>query len=115
MRTTLLALALLLPLAATAQPRQSGPDAPAAGAQPPPQRLPTDPAGTPATNNPPRDVTANRNDDPGRTTPPPGHQVLGGPAVPGAQQPARSEGMANTNSPIPERPGARPDASTTGR
>ena len=115
MRTTILALTLLLPVAAVAQPRQSGPDAPATSAQPTPQRLPGDRAGPPADANAPRDVTANRNDDPGRTTPPPGHQVLGAPAVPGAQQPQRSEGMGSTTSPVPERPGARPDASTTGR
>lgn len=115
MRTTLLALALLLPAPVLAQQLQTGPNAPAVGAQPTPQRLPGDRAGPPSDSNPPRDVTANRNDDPGRTTPPPGHQVLGAPPVPGAQQPSRSEGMTNPGSPIPDRPGARPDASTTGR
>jgi hypothetical protein len=115
MRKTLLAFALLLPAAAGGQELRSGPNQPAVGGQIPPGALPSDRAGPPSDARPPRDTTERRAEDPGRTAPPPGHQTLGAPPVPGARQPERSEGAGGTPSPIPDRPGARPDASTTGQ
>ncbi|MBU8538058.1 hypothetical protein [Falsiroseomonas tokyonensis] len=108
--------ALLLPLAATAQPSQG----PAANAAPPPTEMRRDPAGAPSAERPrpeapPPGVGTPRNLPP-RTSPPPGHETLPAPAVPGAQRPERSGGVTDFgNSPVPSRPGARPDASTTGR
>ncbi|MGG5808344.1 hypothetical protein [Falsiroseomonas sp. CW058] len=113
-RPALALLLLLLPGVTLAQLR-SGPDAPSVGGQLPPQQLSRDPAGiAQPTTQPPAETGTPRN-QPARTEPPPGHQTLGAPAVPGARQPERSEGFADTGSPVPARPGARPDASTTGR
>jgi hypothetical protein len=116
MRITLatLALALALPGAALAQ-LQSGPNAPSVGGQLPPTRMPSDPAGpSGATDQPPVGTGTPRN-QPARTAPEPGHRTLTAPAVPGARQPQHSDGITGPASPIPARPGARPDASTTGR
>lgn len=110
MRMTLLALALILPGAAEAQ-LQSGPNAPSVGSQLPRTEMPRDPAGptdSPGQRGP-------RTGDTARTAPPPGHQVLPAPELPGATPPRGGEGFGTTRNPIPDRPGARPDASTTGR
>jgi hypothetical protein len=115
MRSTILALALLLPAAAGAEDLRTGPNNPALSAQPTPQRLPSDRAGPPSDSSTPRDVTTQRADDPARTAPPPGHRTMQAPAVPGATQPQRSDGYAQGDSPIPSRPADRRDASTTGR
>jgi hypothetical protein len=94
---------------------RSGPNAPATSAQIPPTSLPNEGGNAPpgGTGDP---ATGGRSgDDPPRTSPPPDHRVLGGPPVPGATQPQHSEGFVGHGSPVPERPGARPDASTTNR
>ncbi|WP_237217752.1 hypothetical protein [Falsiroseomonas oryziterrae] len=106
--TRLLLVLLLLPGLALAQTR-AGPDQPALSAQPPPTALPNEAADR--TGAEPNRIP----DDPPRTAPPGDHRVLGGPPVPGASQPPASEGFATSRDRIPERPGARPDASTTGR
>jgi hypothetical protein len=87
---------------------------PAANSQPPRSGLPADRAGPPsAPSRPPVGVGTPRTQPPS-TERPPGHQTLQAPAVPGATQPGRSEGITDFGrSPIPDRPGARPDASTT--
>jgi|GEM_PF-3204016 len=111
-RPALLVLALLAPGLAAAQQTQAGPNAPALSAQPPPTLTPNE--GGDRSGGEPGDPNR-RGDDPGRTSPPPGHRVLGGPPVPGARQPETTEGRDTVRNPVPQRPGDRPDASTTGR
>jgi hypothetical protein len=115
-RTALTALLLLAPGLAAApalgQGLRSGPNEPALSAQPPPSLTPNE--GGDRSGAEPGDPNRRR-DDPGRRAPPADHRVLGGPPVPGAQQPSASQGYATGTNPIPERPGNRPDASTTGR
>ncbi len=106
-----LALLLLLPGVAAAQGLQSGPNAPATNAQP---RGTGGPSDTGRAGPPPGDPNRT-GDDPGRTAPPSDHRVLGGPAVPGATPRQDSGGFTGGNHTMPTRPGARPDASTTGR
>jgi len=111
--TRLLLALLLLPGLALAQTR-AGPNQPALSAQPPPSSIGNE--GADRSGGDRSGADPNRlNDDPGRTQPPAGHPVLGGPPVPGATQPQTSEGYTTNRDRIPERPGARPDASTTGR
>jgi hypothetical protein len=110
--TRLLLALLVLPSLALAQTR-AGPDQPALSAQPPPTSLPNE--GGDQTGATPGGDPNRLSDDPARTAPPAGHRVLGGPPVPGATQPRNSEGVTTSRDRIPERPGARPDASTTGR
>jgi hypothetical protein len=115
MRTILPALGLLIALPAAAVDMRTGPNDSALSAQPTPQNLPGDRAGPPSDSGTPRDVTTRRNDDPGRTTPPQGHQTMPAPGVGNARQPEASTGYARPEESIPDRPGARRDASTTGR
>lgn len=111
-RIALLALPLILPGAALAQ-LQSGPGAPAVSSQLPPSEPPGQSRPGPGTPEPAGRDAATGGD--ARTAPPGDHRVLGGPPVPGATQPQGSEGFATSGDPIPPRPGAAPDASTTGR
>jgi hypothetical protein len=118
MKPILLTALLLLSPALSAQELRSGPSAPAANAQIPPSEPRGRSAGDP--NQPgaaPGDPAARTGADDARRAPPPGHTVLGGPPVPGARQPERSEGFATDRDPIPPHVGERirPDASTTGR
>ncbi|MGG5889257.1 hypothetical protein ACLF3G_19155 [Falsiroseomonas sp. HC035] len=105
------ALALLPLSPATAQQLDRQP---AASSQPPRVAVPGDRAGPPsAPARPPVGVGTPRTQPPS-TQPPPGHQTLQAPSVPGAARPDRSEGITDFGrSPVPDRPGARPDASTT--
>jgi hypothetical protein len=107
----LLAL-LLLPGLAAAQTLRSSPGDPAVNSQVPPSDPPRDQGNAPQAS--PGDPNARTGAGDARTAPPPDHRVLGGPPIPGARQPGSSE-RAGDRSPVPERPGAKPDASTTGR
>ncbi|HEV7266701.1 MAG TPA: hypothetical protein VGN83_17535 [Falsiroseomonas sp.] len=124
----ILLAAFLLPAAADAQAPRSGPNAPAVGSQIPP--------GQPGRNADERSgATGTQSTDhirgatpaPGLGTsgvqvpgagrqPPPDHRVLGGPPVPGAARPERSEGIVTNRDVIPPDIGARvrPEAPTTG-
>jgi hypothetical protein len=120
MRSALLAALLLAPGVVTAQDRLQLDREPAASARVPPSEPPG--TGRSLREGPP---PASGFGDPGRvgiqtrgerrTEPPPGHQVLPAPVVPGATQPRRSEGFATGRDPILARPGADPDAPTTDR
>jgi hypothetical protein len=106
---TLLAALFALPVAAQQLDRE-----PAAGSRPPPTRMEGDRAGPPTSLDQPPVGTGAPRDMPPRTEPPAGHTTLPAPAVPGQAQPNRSEGAGQLGrSPVGERPGARPDASTT--
>ncbi len=115
MRIILPALGLLIALPAAALDMRTGPNDSALGAQPTPQNLPGDRAGPPSDSQAPRDVTTRRNDDPGRTAPEAGHRTMPAPGVGNARQPETSTGYARPENSIPDRPGARRDATTTGR
>jgi hypothetical protein len=104
---------LLLPGLAVAQPSRSGPNAPAVNSQLPPSDPPRDLGNAPQAA--PGDPNARTGANDARTAPPADHRVLGGPAVPGAAPPQSSEGFVTNRDRVPERPAARPDASTTGR
>lgn len=106
-RASLLAALLLAPGLALAQ-LQSGPGAPAVSSQLPPSEPPAGSRPAPG--------AEERTGAETRTAPPADHRVLGGPPVPGARQPQRSEGFATGRDPIPPGIGdlVRPDAPTTG-
>lgn len=108
-----LAFSLLLAGPALAQ-LQSGPNAPSVGGQLPPTQMPRDQA-SPPQSAPATGAPNTQQRDHIRTEPPPGHQTLSPPRPQGAERPDRSTGMFDTQSPVPERPGARPDATETGR
>jgi hypothetical protein len=116
-RLALILPALLLPGLAGAQSLRSGPDAPAASAQVPPTSLPNEGGDRSGANAPNRPAGApgTQSTDHVRTAPPPGHQTLGAPPVPGAVQPRDSEGFTTNRDRIPARDRSQPDASTTGR
>ena len=128
----LLLLALALPATAMAQPPQrpdatpSGPTSPpvldrqpATSSQLPRTEMPGDPAAPPGGRGANRPQPAPPSvegpaESSGRTAPPPGHRTLAPPAPLATGEPPPSEGAGQLDrSPIPDRPGARPDASTT--
>jgi hypothetical protein len=129
----LLLLALLLPAAtASAQPQQqldaapSGPTSPpvldrqpSTSSQLPRTEMPADRAAPPAGGQgsgaqPAAPSVGGPAESGGRTAPPPGHQTIPPPAPLATGEPPPSEGAGQLDrSPIPDHPGARPDASTT--
>jgi hypothetical protein len=104
-------LALPVSLPAGAQEMRSGPNAPATSSQVPPGETPD----VPRTGEAGASRPAESRDTPARRGPQPGNPSVNAPAVPGARQPEHSTGMSGGRHDMPERPGARPDASTTGR
>lgn len=117
MRILLPTLALLMHLAAPAMAQNPGvqlDQQPAAGARLPPTSMPGDPAAPTGTVTQPPVGTGTPAQQPPRTEPPPGHVTMPAPTVPGQVRPQQSEGAGQIGqSPIGERPGARPEASPT--